>query len=149
MKQTRSAKIVGSLAALIFLFASLPLQAQDTSDLSIDNLHFVGGTGIWHLIWQSEAVPDEIQVQFTSETITNVWTSVNATLGVPSSNVTPQILLATFNPLIDNPAAGLAIDFRIRVAACDYDSSPIQCAWTSGGDSTWAYTSVIFPSDVR
>ena len=143
--KTRSAKIAGLLVALIFLFAALPSQAQDASDLSIDNLHFAVEYGIWHLIWESEGVPDAIQVQFASPGITDVWTSVNATLGV-ISNVTPQILLATFNPLVDN-SAGLSFEFRIRVAACSLVRRTYQCAWTSGGDSTWAYTAVIFASD--
>ncbi|MDE2859495.1 MAG: hypothetical protein OXN94_16740 [Chloroflexota bacterium] len=145
MKTRSTVKNVSLLVALIFLFAALPSQAQDTSDLSIDNLHFAVEYGIWHLIWESEGVPDAIQVQFASPGITDVWTSVNATLGV-ISNVTPQILLATFNPLVDN-SAGLSFEFRIRVAACSLVRRTYQCAWTSGGDSTWAYTAVIFASD--
>jgi len=145
MKTRSTVKNVSLLVALIFLFAALPSQAQDTSDLSIDNLHFAVEYGIWHLIWESEGVPDAIQVQFASPAITDVWTSVNATLGV-ISNVTPQILLAAFNPLVDH-SAGLSFEFRIRVAACSLVRRTYQCAWTSGGDSTWAYTAVIFASD--
>ena len=145
MKTRSTVKNVSLLVALIFLFAALPSQAQDTSDLSIDDLHFAVEDGKWRLKWKSEGVPDRIQVQFASPGLTDVWTSFSATLSVLSAS-TPRRLAATFPPIHGSPA-GLTFDFRIRVAACILVDKTLQCVWTSGGDFAYAYTSTTFDSD--